>query len=46
MAYDRYIVGFHRREKVPSVRSILFYYLMSLGSWDLPYMGDLIGDSI
>jgi hypothetical protein len=25
-----YIVGFHRRVKVPSVRSILYYHLMSL----------------
>jgi hypothetical protein len=41
-----YIVGFHRRVKVPSVRSILFYYLMRIGSWDLPNMGDSIGDSI
>ena len=40
-----YIVGFHRRVKVPSVRSIL-YSTTSLGSWDLPYMGDSIGDSI
>jgi hypothetical protein len=24
----------------------ILYYLMSLGSWDLPNMGDSIGDSI
>ena len=40
---DIYIVGFHRRVKVPSVRSIL-YSTTSLGSWDLPYMGDSIWD--
>ncbi len=42
-----YIVGFSQEGKgtLGKVDPIL-YYLMSLGSWDLPYMGDSIWDQI